>query len=81
MTRLVGVNFVLAEGARNIQAPGMTTIRRASIIGANAVVSAGVVLGERVLIGDLASIRAVKESDRRRPLDQFGLRDETGFGK
>lgn len=101
MTRLVGMNFVLAEGSslgddvtignnvtlrsgvsigdsctlfdgvtigraplatgtmtRKIRAtPGNTSIGRASIIGANAVVYSDVFIGERVLIGDLASIR------------------------
>lgn len=101
MTRLVGTNFVLAEGSRlgddvtignnvtlrsgvsvgdgctlfdgatigrsplatgtltrKVRAdPGVTSIGRASIIGANAVVYSGVLIGERVLIGDLASIR------------------------
>ncbi len=37
--------------------PGTTTIGRGSIIGANAVVYTDVSVGERVLIGDLASIR------------------------
>jgi acetyltransferase-like isoleucine patch superfamily enzyme len=36
---------------------GVTTIGRASVIGANAVIYTDVSIGERVLIGDLASIR------------------------
>ncbi|MCS6850249.1 MAG: hypothetical protein NZ700_03650 [Gemmataceae bacterium] len=38
-------------------APGPLHIGRGSIIGANAVLYAGSILGERVLVGDLASIR------------------------
>jgi acetyltransferase-like isoleucine patch superfamily enzyme len=36
---------------------GTTSIGRSSIVGANAVIYTGVLIGERVLIGDLASIR------------------------
>jgi acetyltransferase-like isoleucine patch superfamily enzyme len=38
-------------------ASGATSIGRRSIVGANAVIYSGVAIGERVLIGDLASIR------------------------
>jgi acetyltransferase-like isoleucine patch superfamily enzyme len=47
-----------ATMTRKIQTgPGVTSIGRTSIIGANAVVYSDVSIGERVLIGDLASIR------------------------